>query len=243
MVLRTNGDDYPELTVKRALFTDGRRTPFGRAFKGAYQDIRADDLLVELLQHQVARHPDWVTHGVDDLLVGCAYPEGEQGYNVARAAALGVGLQVPGATVNRLCASSLEAVTMAAARVRSGWGHLFLTAGIEAMSRVPRRGAGFSESDRVKRICPWPILPWAIRPRKSRSDIRISRDKSKKISQRSATKTPFRPTNEATMPGRSIPIWYRGTNSCGTRWTARKWPACRRPSANRESSPPPPVRH
>lgn len=140
--------------MKRALFTDGQRTPFGRAFKGAYRDVRADDLLVELLQHQTARHPDWVAEGLDDLIVGCAYPEGEQGYNVARAAALGAGLQVPGATVNRLCASSLEAVSMAAARVLSGWGNVYLTAGLESMSRVPRRGAGFSESDLVKRTCP-----------------------------------------------------------------------------------------
>jgi acetyl-CoA acyltransferase len=73
---------------------------------------------------------------------------------VARAAALGAGLPLPGATINRLCASSLEAVAVAASRIRSGWGELYLTAGIESMSRIPRRGAGFTESDRIKRACP-----------------------------------------------------------------------------------------
>ncbi len=140
--------------MKRAIFTAGLRTPFGRAFKGVYRDTRADDLLVELLRFQVGAHPEFVSEGVDDLVVGCAYPEGEQGFNVARMAALGTGLEVPGVTVNRLCASSLEAVSIAAARVGCGWGHFFLTAGIESMSRIPRRGAGFSESDRIKDISP-----------------------------------------------------------------------------------------
>jgi acetyl-CoA acyltransferase len=140
--------------VKRALFTAGKRTPFGRAFKGTYKDTRADDLLVGLLRSQVEAHPEFVSHGIDDLVVGCAYPEGEQGFNVARSAALGTGLEVPGVTVNRLCASSLEVVSMAAARIGCGWGNLYLTAGIEAMSRIPRRGAGYSESDSIKQTAP-----------------------------------------------------------------------------------------
>jgi acetyl-CoA acetyltransferase family protein len=139
--------------VQRALFTAGLRTPFGRAFKGAYKDTRADDLLVELLSAQLAANPDLAENGAEDLLVGCAYPEGEQGYNVARMAALGIGLDAPAVTVNRLCASSLEVVAMAAARIAAGWGDSFLTAGLEAMSRIPRRGAGFSESDRIKATC------------------------------------------------------------------------------------------
>lgn len=140
--------------MKRPLFTAGLRTPFGRAFKGTYKETRADDLLVELLQTQVSAHPNFAKQGIEDLIVGCAYPEGEQGYNVARMAALGTGLEVPGLTVNRLCASSLEAVSIAAARVACGWGELYLTAGIEAMSRIPRRGGGFSESDHIKETSP-----------------------------------------------------------------------------------------
>jgi acetyl-CoA acyltransferase len=140
--------------VKQAIFTAGKRTPFGRAFKGAYKETRADDLLVGLLRSQVEAHPEFVSHGIDDLVVGSAYPEGEQGFNVARMAALGTGLEVPGATVNRLCASSLEVVSMAAARIGCGWGNLYLTAGIESMSRIPRRGGGFSESDSIKQTSP-----------------------------------------------------------------------------------------
>lgn len=138
----------------RALFTAGRRTPFGRAFKGAYKDVRADDLLVEILRAQTKKKPEWCQEGIDDLIVGCGYPEGEQGFNLARMAGLGAGLEVPGLTVNRLCASSLEAVAIAAAKVISGWGRVFLTAGIESMSRIPRRGANFSESQQIEQIAP-----------------------------------------------------------------------------------------
>ncbi len=140
--------------MSRAIFTGGKRTPFGRAFKGIYHDVRADDLLLELLRQQVTNQAKIVGEQVDDLLVGCAYPEGEQGFNVARMAALGIGLETPGVTVNRLCASSLEVVAMAAARVVAGWGRIYLVAGLEAMSRVPRRGANFSESDQVKSVAP-----------------------------------------------------------------------------------------
>ena len=88
--------------MNKPIFTAGLRTPFGRAFKGAYKDVRADDLLVELLAAQAKKHAKLWQHGPEDLIVGCAYPEHEQGYNIGRMAALGVGLEVPGMTVNRL---------------------------------------------------------------------------------------------------------------------------------------------
>ncbi len=140
--------------MNQAVFIAGKRTPFGRAFKGVYKDTRADDLLVELLQTQVDTQPALVSAGIDDLIVGTAYPEGEQGFNVARMAALGTQLAVPAATVNRLCASSLEALSMAAASVACARGSIYLVAGIESMSRIPRRGANFSESERVKQVSP-----------------------------------------------------------------------------------------
>lgn len=143
----------------RAFFLAGLRTPFGRASKGAYRDVRPDDLLVELVGASRARFPEvWATPP-DDFVVGCAYPEGEQGYNIARTVALGSGLEVPGMTVNRLCASSLEAVSIAAARVRAGFGSRYLAGGVESMSRIPRRGANFSESDRILGICPTAYTP------------------------------------------------------------------------------------
>lgn len=140
--------------MSRAFFSAGMRTPFGRAGKGAYRDVRPDDLLVELVLASRQRHPAIWHQPPEDLIAGCAYPEGEQGYNIGRQVAIGCGLEVPGMTVNRLCASSLEAAAIAAARVRAGWGNRFLVAGVESMSRVPRRGANFSESDRIRAVQP-----------------------------------------------------------------------------------------
>lgn len=145
--------------MNKAIFTAGLRTPFGRAFKGAYKDVRADDLLVEILEAQSKKHPALWEGGCEDLMVGCAYPEHEQGYNVGRMAAIGSGLHVPAVTVNRLCASSMEVVAMAASRICAGWSKSCLTAGIESMSRIPRRGANFSESDRIKASYPLAYTP------------------------------------------------------------------------------------
>ncbi len=143
----------------KPIFTAGLRTPFGRAVKGAYKDVRADDLLVEILDAQSRKHTALWQQGPEDVIVGCAYPEHEQGYNIGRMAALGVGIDVPGMTVNRLCASSMEAVAIAAARIVAGWGGIYLTAGIESMSRIPRRGANFSESERIKNTTPLAYTP------------------------------------------------------------------------------------
>ncbi|MFT5300954.1 MAG: acetyl-CoA acyltransferase [Mariniblastus sp.] len=145
--------------MNKPIFTAGLRTPFGRALKGAYKDTRADDLLIEILEAQSRKHSLLWQHGPQDLIVGCAYPEHEQGYNIGRMAALGCGLHVPGMTVNRLCASSLEAVAIAGARISAGWGSVYLTAGIESMSRIPRRGANFSESERIKATTPTAYTP------------------------------------------------------------------------------------
>jgi acetyl-CoA acyltransferase len=131
------------------------RTPFGRASKGAYKDVRPDDLLVELIAAHRKKHAGLWATPPEDLITGCAYPEGEQGYNIARQVAVGAGLELPGTTVNRLCASSLDAAGIAAARIRAGWGSRFLVAGVESMSRVPRRGSNFSESDHIKVVNPY----------------------------------------------------------------------------------------
>ncbi len=136
--------------MNRAVFVAGLRTPFGRAGKGAFANTRPDDLAIELIRAHRVRYPGlWLTTP-EDFVVGCAYPEGEQGYNLARMIAIGSGSDSPGVTVNRLCASSLEAAVIAAARIRAGWGQSYFVAGVESMSRIPRRGANFSESDQIK---------------------------------------------------------------------------------------------
>jgi acetyl-CoA acyltransferase len=143
----------------QAYFVAGLRTPFGRSFKGAYAEVRPDDLVIELIQGHRTRFADLWVKDPDEFILGCAYPEGEQGYNMARPVSLGSGLGIPAMTVNRLCASSLDATVLAAAKVSSGMADRILVGGVESMSRIPRRGANFSESERVKQSCPHAYVP------------------------------------------------------------------------------------
>ena len=178
------------IPISPPVFVGGLRTPFGRAGKGAYREIRPDDLLVELFRGQASRHPQLWQQGPQDLIVGCAYPEGEQGYNLGRMVALGAGLDVPGMTVNRLCASSLEAVAIAAARVQSGWGDCYLVAGVESMSRIPRRGANFSESETIKATSSTAYTPNGITAEKVASQFpELDRGRQEELAARSHERT------------------------------------------------------
>lgn len=121
---------------------DALRTPVGKAPRGLLSGQRPDDLLAQCLRGLMAGHQEIDPAMVGDVVVGCAMPEGEQGLNVARMALLLAGLpdSVPGMTVNRFCASGLEAIAIAAERVRSGAQDLAIAAGVESMSRVPMMG-------------------------------------------------------------------------------------------------------
>jgi 3-oxoadipyl-CoA thiolase len=124
--------------VTEAFICDGVRTPFGR-YGGALSKVRADDLAAHPIRALMARHPgvDWA--GVDEVVLGSANQAGEDNRNVARMALLLAGLpeSVPGVTVNRLCASGLEAVGSAARAIRAGETDLVLAGGVESMSRAP----------------------------------------------------------------------------------------------------------
>ena len=119
------------------------RTPFTRAGKGALAGVRSDAMLAGLFRHVIGTMRQEGVRAIDEVIVGCAYPEGEQGRNVARAITLGAGLPdtVSAMTVTRLCASSLEATAIAAARIRLGEAALVLVGGMESMSRIPLGGA------------------------------------------------------------------------------------------------------
>jgi len=121
------------------------RTPFHRAHKGALAGIRPDTMVAECIK-EVVRRLDLDPNEVDDVIVGCAYPEGEQGYNIGRMASLLAGLPdtVPGMTINRLCGSSMQAVISASNAIRVGQGQCYIVAGVESMSRVKRRGFNWS---------------------------------------------------------------------------------------------------
>ena len=122
--------------VKEACIVAAVRTPIGRANKGSLVSMRPDDLAAHAIRAALAKVPALDPRELEDVYVGCAQPAGEAGYNIARAAGLLAGLvDVPGATVNRYCASSLQAIRMAAHAIRAGEGEVFVAAGVETVSR------------------------------------------------------------------------------------------------------------
>jgi acetyl-CoA acyltransferase len=128
--------------MPEAVLVAAVRTPVGRAPKGALSTVRPDDLAATALTGALDRVPALDKSTIDDVILGCAQPEGEQGWNIARMAALRAGLpvEIPGATVNRLCASGLEAIALADLRIRSGGARVVVAGGAESMSLIPIGG-------------------------------------------------------------------------------------------------------
>jgi acetyl-CoA acyltransferase len=118
------------------------RTPVGRAYKGALRATRPDDLAALVITEALRRVPGLCASEVDDVILGCAMPEGEQGMNVARIAALRAGLPVESSamTINRFCSSGLQAIALAADRIRGGGAEVIVAGGTESMSLVPMGG-------------------------------------------------------------------------------------------------------
>ena len=119
--------------MSEAVIVDAIRTPIGRAMKGTLRDIRADDLAAIPLRALVERNPEVDFSETVDVMMGCGFPDHEQGYNIARNATLLAGLDhhIPGVTVNRFCASSLQTIRMAFHAIKAGEGDQYIAAGVE----------------------------------------------------------------------------------------------------------------
>ena len=137
--------------MAEAVIVSAVRTPIGRANKGALKDVRADDLAAIAVKAAVERVPQLDRSLIEDVILGCAFPEGEQGMNLARLVGALAGLPetAGGVTVNRFCASSLQAFNMAAQSIMLGLGDVVVAGGIESMSRVPMGGFNPSFNPRL----------------------------------------------------------------------------------------------
>jgi acetyl-CoA acyltransferase len=131
-----------EATMPEAVIVSAVRTPVGRAFKGSLRTTRPDDLAALAIKEALSRVPGVDPKEIDDVILGCAMPEGEQGMNVARIASLRAGLPVETSamTINRFCSSGLQAIALAAERIRSGSAEIIVAGGTESMSMVPMGG-------------------------------------------------------------------------------------------------------
>ena len=128
--------------MSNAYIVSAVRTPVAKAFKGGFRNTRPDDLLAHVIRQALAEVPSIDPAAIEDVIIGCAMPEAEQGMNVARIGALLAGLpdNVPGVTINRFCSSGLQSIAMAADRIRLGEADVMIAGGTESMTMVPMMG-------------------------------------------------------------------------------------------------------
>ncbi|MBO8190466.1 acetyl-CoA C-acetyltransferase [Streptomyces oryzae] len=122
--------------MPEAVIVSAARSPIGRAFKGSLKDVRPDDLTAEIIKAALAKVPELDPADIDDLMLGCGLPGGEQGHNLGRVVAVQLGMDhLPGCTITRYCSSSLQTTRMALHAIKAGEGDVFLSAGVETVSR------------------------------------------------------------------------------------------------------------
>ena len=126
------------------------RSAVGKAGRGGFSQYRSDDLAVDIIKYLMSQVPELDPLRVDDVIVGCANPEGEQGLQLGRQISLrALGQDIPGMTVNRYCASGLETISIAVAKINAGMGHCYIAGGTESMSMIPMTGYKFAPSYKV----------------------------------------------------------------------------------------------
>ncbi len=131
--------------MRDAVIVTAVRTPAGKAFRGAYRTVRPDTLAIAALRGALERTPGLDPAEIDEVIIGCSFPEAEQGMNVARQVVLGAGLpeSVPGVTVNRFCSSGLQSIDFGAQAIMSGMADVVLAGGAESMTRIQGPGTKF----------------------------------------------------------------------------------------------------
>ncbi|HBV86235.1 MAG TPA: acetyl-CoA C-acyltransferase [Desulfosporosinus sp.] len=150
--------------MQEAYIIQAKRTAIGKSGKGSLAQVRPDDLGAYVIQDILKNVPSLKTSEIDDCVIGCSFPEGEQGMNVAKIMAMCAGLpiDVPGVTINRFCSSGLQAISMAADRIRLGEADIMISGGVESMSLVPMGGAKVAPNPFMIENCPEVYLSMGI---------------------------------------------------------------------------------
>lgn len=141
--------------MEDAYIIAGFRSAIGKAGRGGFRNYRSDDLAVDIIKHLMSQVPELDPSMVDDVIVGCANPEGEQGLQIGRQISLrALGKDVPGFVLNRYCASGLEAISIAVAKIKANMGECYIAGGTESMSMIPMTGYKLAPSYQVARDTP-----------------------------------------------------------------------------------------
>ncbi len=170
--------------MHEAVIVSAVRTPVGKAFKGSLRTSRPDDLAAVVLQEAVRRAPGLDPQEIDDVVLGCAMPEGEQGMNVARIASLRAGwpAEISAMTINRFCSSGLQAIALAAERISAGHAEAIVAGGTESMSLVPMGGNKISPNPWLVDRYPDTYLSMGLTAENLAREYSITRDQADEFS-------------------------------------------------------------
>src|SRR5512135_1227425 len=173
--------------MKEAVIVSAARTAVGKAPRGRLRTFRPEDMAAAVIAEALHRAEGLKPEQVEDVILGTAFPEGEQGLNVGRAAALRAGLPntVPGMTVNRFCSSGLQTIALAAQQIRAGWGEIIIAGGMESQSMVPMVGFHLSPNPVLAQENPGLYLGMGLTAENVAREYKISREDQDQFSFRS----------------------------------------------------------
>src|SRR5947208_1437486 len=176
--------------MREVVIASSMRTPVGRAFKGTLRSTRPDELAAAAIKGALERVPQLEAREIEDVILGCAMPEAEQGMNVARIASLRAGLpvEVSAMTINRFCSSGLQAIAMAAERIMSGGAEVIVAGGTESMSMIPMGGHKISPNPWLVDHYPDAYLSMGLTAERLARRFGISREAADEFSLRSHQK-------------------------------------------------------
>lgn len=173
--------------MPEAVIVSAVRTAIGKAPRGKLRTYRPEDMAAVVVAEALKRAPALQASDVDDLILGCAFPEGEQGLNVSRVVALRAGLPytVPAMTINRFCSSGVQSIALAAQQVMAGWGKAIIAGGVESMSMVPMTGFHFAPNPYMALEYPGVYLGMGLTAENVAREYGVSREDQDKFSLRS----------------------------------------------------------
>lgn len=176
--------------MQEAVIVTAVRTAVGKAKKGTLKDFRPDEMLATVISEAVKRTPNLNPEEIDDVIIGCAFPEGEQGLNIARIASLRAGLpvSVPAITINRFCSSGLQSIAFAAERIKLGYADVIIAGGVESMSMVPMTGNKFSANPYLAENYPEVYISMGLTAERVAEKYQITREMQDEFALRSHQK-------------------------------------------------------
>ena len=205
--------------MQEAYIIQAKRTAIGKSGKGSLAQVRPDDLGAYVIQNIIKNIPFLKMNEIDDCVIGCSFPEGEQGMNVAKIMAMRAGLpiDVPGLTINRFCSSGLQAISIAADRIRLGEADIMIAGGAESMSLVPMGGSKIAPNPFMIENCPEAYLSMGITAENVARKYEITREQQDAFAVASHQKA-WAAQSSGRFDNEIVPVLLPSFGKAGEKW-------------------------